>query len=277
MRTPSSARKRTPRSAPFPPPPTDHGHGRALSLTCGNEDVAAELLERGAAVHATDRYGQTALHYACAAGSYPVVALLLARRAGVNVATQHGQTALMKAAYVSHHHAAMIADLLLAHRARPDAQAPVVDAAAAPATSKATNADANVVAAVGGASAASIAVQNDHMEILHVLAHYGANMNIADGAGNTLLHLAAARGSFAVIGTHAERLFAKPREIGASYERGAGAYFGLSTFFGRDPHSFLIIRLLLLLFFFFLCLFSPQRTCCPWVLIPRSRTPRGRR
>ena len=193
--TPSPARNCTPRSAPFPPSPTDHGHGRALSLTCGNEDIAEELLERGAAVHAKDRYGQTALHYACAAGSYPVVALLLARRAGVNVATQHGQTALMKAAYVTHHHAAMIADLLLSHRARPDAQTPVVApaAAAAPATSKAGSADTNAVAAVGGASAASIAVQNDHMEILHVLAHYGANINIADGAGNTLLHLAAAR------------------------------------------------------------------------------------
>jgi hypothetical protein len=98
----------------------------------------------------------------------------------------------------------------------------VVDAAAAsaaPATSKATNADASAVVAVGGASAASIAVQNDHMEILHVLAHYGANMNIADGAGNTLLHLAAARGSFAMIGTLrvvCESAFAVLAENGAS-------------------------------------------------------------
>lgn len=245
-----------------------------LAASAGNEDIAEELLERGAAVHAKDRYGQTALHYACAAGSYPVVALLLARRAGVNVATQHGQTALMKAAYVSHHHAAMIADLLLSHRARPDAQTPVVApaaASAAPATSKAGNADTSAVVAVGGASAASIAVQNDHMEILHVLAHYGANMNIADGAGNTLLHHAAARGSFAMIGT-------LRREWGVF----AGLAESSGDVLGVWKLSFVLpalTRVSLHCHCCCCCVFSlfSQRTWCPWAPIPRSRTPRDRR
>jgi len=169
-----------------------------IAAGAGADVIVEELLHAGANVHAKDKYGQTALHYACSAGSYPCAALLLERKAGANVASgAHGggHTPLMKAAYVSHPHAPLLADLLLIHRAKPDVQT---------AGSHSSSGEG------GGVSAASIAVEQGHLEVLRVLAHYGASMTLTNpSTGDSLLHLAARKSAFTMI-AHLVALGADP-------------------------------------------------------------------
>ena len=193
-----------------------------LSSSRGAHTIVEELLDIGRAnVHLKDRYGLTALHFAAAAASYECVQILVDHKAGVNVVTSKGQSALMKVAYISHPHSALIADFLCRHKAKPD------------------------LISADGATAASIAVANDHLEIVQVLAHYGANVNLKIGtpaaatpaagaasvaaaavssggssssaassaaSSKTLLHLAAARGSFTML-SHLVALGADPSAV----------------------------------------------------------------
>lgn len=148
-----------------------------LAASTGNADVVDELLTHGANVQSKDKYGQTALIFACSKGHYEVAKMLVDRKAGVNVTTSHGQTALMKVCYISHPHSGILAELLLTHKAKPDLQTPEE-----------------------GTTAAMVAAQHDHMELLEILAHYGANLDLrrkSDGA--TVLHLSAEKASFTMV------------------------------------------------------------------------------
>jgi ankyrin repeat protein len=147
-----------------------------LAASTGNADVVDELLSHGANVQLKDNYGQTALIFACSKGHYEVAKMLVDRKAGVNVTTSHGQTALMKVCYISHPHTGILAELLLTHKAKPDTQT------------------------ADGTTAAMVAAQNDHMELLEILAHYSASLDLRRTSdGWTTLHIAAAKCSFTMV------------------------------------------------------------------------------
>lgn len=109
-----------PPQAPRPPPPVQQllqaigrnnveqiralldAHPGLLNATNGNqynntplhfaaynnlEEIAAELLQRGAEVNAVNRHGNTPLHDAITAGNQPIVRMLLDRRANVHLKT----------------------------------------------------------------------------------------------------------------------------------------------------------------------------------------------
>lgn len=83
----------------------------------------------------------------------------------------------MKVCYISHPHTSILAELLLTHKAKPD-----------------------VATSEEGLTALLIAVDNDHVELCELLAHYGADLNLArKDTGDTALHLAATRTSFAMV------------------------------------------------------------------------------
>jgi ankyrin repeat protein len=147
-----------------------------LAASTGNADVVDELLSHGANVQLKDKYGQTALIFACSKGHYEVAKMLVERKAGVNVTTSHGQTALMKVCYISHPHTGILAELLLTHKAKPDTQA------------------------ADGTTAAMVAAQNDHLELLEILAHYSASLDLRRTTdGWTALHIAASKCSFTMV------------------------------------------------------------------------------
>lgn len=84
----------------------------------------------------------------------------------------------MKVCYISHPHTAILAELLLTHKARPD-----------------------VATLNDGSTAAHIAVENDHVEMLEILAHYGADMSKCKTSppSDSPLHLAVRKASFTIV------------------------------------------------------------------------------
>lgn len=84
----------------------------------------------------------------------------------------------MKVCYISHPHTGILSELLLTHHAKPDMMIPK-----------------------DGTTAAHIAVENDHMDVLEILAKYGADMSKqrTTDSCDTLLHLAARKCSFTMI------------------------------------------------------------------------------
>jgi len=58
----------------------------------GHADVVERLIREGADVHATDKYGDRAVHFAAATGSVPVLEILVAHGADCRVAGESGET-----------------------------------------------------------------------------------------------------------------------------------------------------------------------------------------
>lgn len=96
------------------PHPDARMEGNATTLMAaaynGDEEVAADLLARGADLEAKDEDGQTALMYAANAGQAAIVGLLLARGADVNARDKQSSTPIMFAA--QHGHAETVRRLL---------------------------------------------------------------------------------------------------------------------------------------------------------------------
>ena len=88
---------------------TKHSGTTPLMITCynGHMNVATYLVEHGANVHQTDKYGDTCLHYAAERGHVEVVSQLLAVGAKenpdyVNARDDDGSTPLMVTCYNGH-------------------------------------------------------------------------------------------------------------------------------------------------------------------------------
>ena len=84
------------------------GHGRTPLLEAcwkdhfdvwndTNSSIVKMLLENGASVDTKDRYGETALHFACNTGNLEFVQMLLDFKADVNATAQFGKTPLHNA------------------------------------------------------------------------------------------------------------------------------------------------------------------------------------
>ena len=68
----------------------------------GDINRTKHLITHGADVNATDKYGNTALHWAAIRGPLEIVKLLLDRGADVNVTNKYGETALHVAGLKGH-------------------------------------------------------------------------------------------------------------------------------------------------------------------------------
>jgi ankyrin repeat protein len=68
----------------------------------GDVQRVRDLLDRGAAVDARDRHGQTALMLAAHAGHREVVEVLIGHRANLNTTAKYGLSALMLALVAGH-------------------------------------------------------------------------------------------------------------------------------------------------------------------------------
>jgi hypothetical protein len=96
------------------PHPDARMEGNATTLMAaaynGDDEVAADLVERGADLEAKDEDGQTPLMYAANAGQTAIVELLLDRGADVNARDKQSSTPIMFAA--QHGHAETVGRLL---------------------------------------------------------------------------------------------------------------------------------------------------------------------
>ena len=92
------------------------GHGHSPKTAPQRTEVAASLLDHGAAVNARTPYGDTTLSEAVLPNNIGLVKLLLAHGADPNIANQQGMTALHIAAFAGPDRSE-IARLLLAHGA----------------------------------------------------------------------------------------------------------------------------------------------------------------
>ena len=72
------------------------------AIKCGNVAIVLDLLGRGIAVDARDRYGQTGLMLAAHAGHRELVKTLIAPRANLNITAKFGLSALMLAVVSGH-------------------------------------------------------------------------------------------------------------------------------------------------------------------------------
>ncbi|MFQ5568843.1 MAG: ankyrin repeat domain-containing protein [Rhodothermales bacterium] len=89
------------------------------TATVGSAELMAMMLETGRAeVNRQDKWGVTALHYACRAGHVRVAELLIEAGADVNIKESYGFTPLHEAAENNH---VEVARFLVEHRADPTA------------------------------------------------------------------------------------------------------------------------------------------------------------
>jgi ankyrin repeat protein len=66
-----------------------------IAASHGHSTMVDELLDRGALIEATDRWGMTALMHAATTTSKRTIQVLLERKANINAQDKNGQTALM--------------------------------------------------------------------------------------------------------------------------------------------------------------------------------------
>jgi len=140
----------------------------------GNEGKVLFFLEKGVPVDAKDKQGYTALMKAASNGQEKVVNLLIEKKAGVNAITVFGTTALMQAAWNGHLN---IVKLLVENKADIHMQG------------------------AGGWTALYFAALSDrgHPEVVRFLLEKGANPNIKDYMGLTLLMQAAWNGHLNIV------------------------------------------------------------------------------
>ncbi len=129
----------------------------------GDQLLVADLLKRGADIHAKHILGYTALHIASRQGHQPVVAELLNNGADINSKSPKGLTSLHLASEQGHQD--VVIELLK------------------------NNADINVKTN-SGFTALHFASQNGHHAVADELLKNKADISIKDNAGNTALHIA---------------------------------------------------------------------------------------
>ncbi len=142
-----------------------------IAVAGGYEQMVSLLLEKGAAIDAQDKEGDTALHHAAAEGHERVARLLLEKGAAVNAQSKDGYTALHAAAE-GHER---VARLLLEKGAAVNAQSK------------------------DGYTALHAAARRGHERVARLLLEKGAAIDAQDKDGYTALYAAARRGHEQVV------------------------------------------------------------------------------
>ena len=174
-------------------------HGAVLS---GEPNVAAMLLDAGAAIDALNKQGETPLSIACRAANWPLARFLLER--GAKTTLPHGEPALTAAAGVADDDVTGV-KMLLKHRAAVNA----VDARQR--------------------SALMVAAAEGHEQIARALCSAGADVNLADQHGSTALMEAARAGAAGVMALLADA----QADAGARDKHGRDAL----TLACQSPHA----------------------------------------
>ena len=137
----------------------------ASSVTCYGGRLAQALIQKGADIRVRDTYGNTALHYAVAKGSFEVCSLLLACGADVNSKNSRGQTPMHRS--LSHFSAKASSVVPLLAQSGGDFSA----------QDKSGRTPLHDAVEVNG-------------KLAEALLGYGADVNCREREGNTPLHLA---------------------------------------------------------------------------------------
>ncbi|CAG2110484.1 unnamed protein product, partial [Medioppia subpectinata] len=173
----------------------------------GHPDIIRMLLNQNARVDVFDERGQAALHIAAELGHEEVVDILLASNAFVNVRNKHGMTPLHLAARRGFN--SIVKQLVLSHGALLDAftltkQTPL-HLAAENGQLEVCNTLLTMKADVNATDNHSqtplhLAAEHDHSEVLKLfLKHNPERLSVPNKNGYTCAHIAAAKGSVAVI------------------------------------------------------------------------------
>lgn len=173
-----------------------------VAALCGNADVAALLLRRGAKVNDTDKNGFTPLHNAASEGHAQLVNLLLGVGGDINARDGDGATPLYFASKQGH---LDVVKCLIRNRARVDQS----DNQGNTALTVAINADqvtvVRVLADAGAEVNATGQAQRTPIfwtrskEAAEVLIEKGARVNATDQWGNCALHVLAEKGNAPLI------------------------------------------------------------------------------
>ena len=168
------------------------------AAAAGETSFVRALLDKGAAINATDTLDYTALMSAASKGNTEVVQLLLDHRADLSRGNSLKQNAAYLAAYYHHGDTAQVliqrlkdldAEMVLAAKSN-DAGA-VTDRLAWGADLEAVDAD--------GSSALTVAAGSGAESVAELLLARGANANVVNGSGTTPLMAASAGGSLPLV------------------------------------------------------------------------------
>ncbi|XP_067217780.1 transient receptor potential cation channel, subfamily N, member 1 [Chanodichthys erythropterus] len=178
-----------------------------LAAEQGHTEVVRVLLQTNARVDVFDEEGKAAIHLAAEQGHQDIVDILLSHKAFVNTKTKLGLTPLHLSARTGS--ARLVRLLVETHQAIVDAlslrkQTPLHLAAISgqlDVCSSLLNLKADITAAdIHGQTPLHLAVENDHSEVVKLfLRHRPELATLANMEGATCTHIAAAKGSAAVI------------------------------------------------------------------------------
>ncbi|XP_063968080.1 serine/threonine-protein phosphatase 6 regulatory ankyrin repeat subunit B-like isoform X1 [Lytechinus pictus] len=173
----------------------------------GHEESVRILLQQNARVDVFDEHGKAALHLAAENGHQVVADIMLWHKAFVNAKSKIGVTPLHLAAHNGHNdlvnllihsHGAAIDALSLAkrtalHLAAQNGKLQVCE------TLLKLKSDSNA-ADIHGQTPLHLAAENDHADIVKLfLKHKSELVSMANSEGNTCAHIAASKGSVAVV------------------------------------------------------------------------------
>ena len=145
-------------------PDDDNWTPLILAAFFGHEEVASELLQRGADIHVKSKeHGRTALHLACEKGHLKCAQLLVNVGSRLNEPDDDNQTPLILAAFFGHEE---VASELLQR-----------------------GADIHVKSKKNGRTALHIACVEGHLKCAQLLLDAGSRLNEPDDYGNPPLHL----------------------------------------------------------------------------------------
>lgn len=180
---------------------TDSWGGTALmyAILNGNESIVTHLLELGASVHSEDGFKQSPLHFAADGGSEAILKMILAKGPALDHLDHLGRSPLRHSVRFAN-----LTRILLDHGAKPDlgdhqGLTPLMMAAMGGHSESVKllldhHADVNLRSVeaddLHSVTAVIVAVENDHPDIVKMLADAGANLSHKYGFGLTALHAA---------------------------------------------------------------------------------------